>query len=197
MVTTRFSATRLMLLRPQPADFEPKKESRIMSFNVTPVSLSLLAFSAFGIVACTITSGTVDDTGIRNVDPTPVVDVDSGTDASTPDATTLTCEGNLQGTTISGATPIVSASCQACLDANCCSALTTCFNKTGIDSSVSGNCDEIKGCYDSCATSADPLNCPAGCDSGNPSISTEYAAVRSCGTTSCASECQGIQPARN
>lgn len=163
-----------------------------MSFKTISLSLAL---SALGVAACTITSGTVDDTGVRNQGPDiPTADsgdtdtdTDAGSDAAT-DSPILTCDANLQ--TVK---PIVSAACQACLDANCCTQLTTCFNKTGIDTSLSGDCNEIQGCYyNDCANSTDKPSCIAGCDSGNPAVSTEWSQVRSCGTTSCATECAGI-----
>ncbi len=160
-----------------------------MSFKTISLSIAL---SALGVAACTITSGTVDDTGVRNTGPD--IPVDSGdTDAGSDAAgdTNLACTTNPQAS--QGVTSIVSAGCQQCLDTNCCTQLTTCFAKTDFDHDLSGDCKELKECYDTtCATAPDKATCIAGCDSGNPGVTNEWAAVRSCGTSACATECAGI-----
>lgn len=145
-----------------------------MTLSAKWTSLSILAIAALGAVACTVTSGDVDDsTGGTGSD----TDVDSGdtnndTDASTadsgtdPDATATTCEDNQQSNAL------VSVECQACLEQNCCTELKGCFN-------LQPGSDDAGTAY---ATCNDYAACLANCSEQNP---TDDAAYEACVTDFC------------
>ena len=152
-------------------------------------SLSFLALSITGIAACTITSGTVDDTGLRDSGPDAVVELDA--------ATTPACPGNLQGAAADGGIAAVplgnSQTCQRCMEANCCSSLTSCFNKTAATAD-DGTCDDITACVENClrGVTSDKANCRSGCDTAFPRYEAEYKAIASCRNTSCSTLCPAL-----
>lgn len=172
-----------------------------MTLSAKWTSLSILAIAALGAVACTVTSGDVDDstggTG-SNTDVDSGDDTSNDTDASTTDSSVdpdaaATCEDNQQSNAL------VSLECQACLEQHCCTELKGCFN-------LQPGSDDAGTAY---ATCNDYAACLANCSEQNPSDDTAYQAcvtdfcvattsesvttafdgIVTCGGSSCATPC--------
>lgn len=122
---------------------------KLFSAKVTTVSFvaaAALGAAALAFAGCTVTGGTVDNDG------GPAVDTGS------PDAPVATCEGNKQ------AGSLVSAACQSCLNAKCCTELKGCFNATVIpDAGGTEDCNEFSKCISFCYEKAQPQACLEEC----------------------------------
>jgi hypothetical protein len=130
-----------------------------MTLSAKWTAVSFFALTALGgaslaFAGCTVTSspntgdagpGSSSGTSGSSGDP-----VDSGGDTSTP----VVCEGNKQV-----GRPIVSAACQAKLNAVCCTELKTCFDivPAADDAGAGGtdDCNKFSDCIDACTRKAD------------------------------------------
>ncbi|AKV01874.1 hypothetical protein AKJ09_08537 [Labilithrix luteola] len=141
-----------------------------MTLSAKWTSLSILAIAALGAVACTVTSGTVDDSNGGKGSNTDVDSgsetADSGTDSTTGDAAASSCEDNKQSNAL------VSMECQACLEQNCCTELKGCFN---IDPGTDDSGAPLVSCNDYAA-------CLSTCSEQNP---TDEAAYQKCVDDTC------------
>ncbi len=163
-----------------------------MNSSAKTTAISLLAAAALGaavFTGCTVTSGTVDDidggTQPNKEKDAGATDNDAG--ETKPDASAATCE------TKRTSEYIVSATCQACLDAKCCSQQKTCFDIAAPDESKV-NCNDYAACIDDCsgtATTEEELDaCYGDCDlTAADGVQTAYEAIVSCGVADCAAEC--------
>ncbi|HVJ93531.1 MAG TPA: hypothetical protein VM580_27205 [Labilithrix sp.] len=156
-------------------------------------AFSFLAATALGALlfaGCTVTSGTVDDTdgGTSNNNNNKQdggSSDDGGSDGGDIDAGPTCDNPNQQGY-------FISESCQACLEAKCCSQLTTCYGLPGDEANGKLDCNQYDECISDCGgKSGDELQaCYADCDSlAADGVQTAYEAIESCGETSCVSEC--------
>ena len=142
-------------------------------------ALSALAAGSFAFAGCTVTSGTPSD--IEG--GTPITSTDSGKETSTGDgAVAATCEGNKQ---TSG--DFINASCQAALNAECCTELKGCFNLVVTsDGGASDDCNTYVKCVDLAkkqATQADKEAAQKECDLGAPKeVQDAYDAIVKCAT---------------
>lgn len=133
------------------------------TFKMTSIAFFTVAMGvgavAFG--GCTVTSGTVNDDGGVGSSGTSGT---SGTGTSgtsgtsgTPTEAGATCEGNKQ------TVKIINDTCQACLNANCCTELKGCFNidtSTAADGGfVPDNCDKFTTCIANSKTEQDQQDC--------------------------------------
>ncbi len=166
-------------------------------------AVSCLAFTAalagsFAFGGCTVTSGTInDDGGVGNPRP------DSGTDSSTPDGDTDSAVANkCPSNTKQTIGPIVNATCQAALEDQCCTELTTCFNidPTTEDAGAEAlDCNKFAKCIDQCDVAedagtdagADKEACQSECAlAAPPSVVTAYDAIAACATAKANTACQ-------
>lgn len=170
-----------------------------MSSSAKITAATLLATAALGAAVfmggCTVTSDTVDDvdggqqTNDRDASP------DASADA-TPDASP-TCASNQTGEDIGN------AECQACLNANCCTQLTTCFSlspetdKLGcrdyrvcIEGGTDSEGNAVEGC-NAKATDEEAQACYATCDEfAATAVQAASEAIDACaGSTACAAVC--------
>lgn len=165
-----------------------------MNSSAKSTAVSFLAAAALGaaiFTGCTVTSGTVDDVdgGSSNQNNT-----DSGTqDASTEDVNTApVCESKQSGT-------LVNEECQACLDANCCTELKTCFDIPADENAGTVDCNDYATCIhdvrDECnakPTQQEIDDCFADCDlTAATGVQAAYEAIEECAVTSCSSVCSG------
>ena len=164
-----------------------------MNSSAKTTAISLLAAAALGaavFTGCTVTSGTVDDidggTQPNKEKDAGATDNDAGN--TTPDGGgTATCE------TKRTSEYIVSAACQACLDANCCAEQKTCFDIVAPDESKV-DCNDYAQCIDDCATKSETQEqldeCYADCDLIRADgVQTAYEAIESCAVKDCKAEC--------
>ncbi len=163
-----------------------------MKFSVKFTTVSFLAAAALGAGAlafggCTVTSGTVDEDGGPPVTPT---GGDSGSDA----APAATCEGNKQQG------DLVSAACQACLNAKCCTELKGCFNANITANQQGGTqtCQEYATCISTCitkSTASDQALCYEDCQAlAAQDIPSDYEAIITCAQQNgCETACN-LQP---
>lgn len=156
-------------------------------------AVAALGAGAFAFAGCSVTTGTVDDNGGNgsNLDSgtQPTEDGGSEVDAGDDDASTALCTDNQQVNK-----PIVSDTCQACLDQGCCTQLTGCFNiAVSEDAGVTPlNCDGYAECVAQCASESDPTACYEECDlATTQEIITAYDALVTCGASTCAADCGG------
>lgn len=162
-----------------------------MSAKWTTVSffaLSALAAGSFAFAGCTVTSGNPDDIegGTGNK---PAVDSSTG-DASKTDAGGAVCEGNKQ----TGG-DLVSASCQAKLNAVCCAELKGCFNLVvDADGGAADDCNKYATCVDFARkqpTEKERMDEQANCDLASPkSVQDAYGLIEACATNKANTECQ-------
>lgn len=143
---------------------------------VSFLALTAVATGSFAFAGCTATTGSPTDTEGGTGNPP----VDSGTKT---DSATATCEGNKQG---SG--DFINATCQAALNAECCTELKGCFNLV-IDQDAGGptdNCDTFVKCSDLCLKETDAtkqMACQNECNLSAPqSIQDAYDAITKCAT---------------
>lgn len=164
-----------------------------MNSSAKTTAISLLAAAALGaavFTGCTVTSGTDDDVdgGTQNNDKKDAGATDKDASTETDGGGTATCE------TKRTSEYIVSPTCQACLDAKCCSQQKTCFDIEAPADKSKVNCNDYAACIDDCgatATTEEELDaCYGDCDlTGADGVQTAYEAIVSCGVTDCAAEC--------
>ncbi len=162
-----------------------------MNSSAKKTTVSLLASVALGafVFACTTGSGTVDDTDGGTVVNRPA---DSGTNSDGGTTPTNACP------TYNGGFTIQNAQCQSCLETNCCSAISTCFDikSDSADAGTAGQagCDDYDTCVESCQSSGDETEqatCVAEiCDStAKTGVKEAYEAFQTCRQQSCDAVC--------
>jgi hypothetical protein len=152
-------------------------------------AVSIFALSALGVASltfggCTATSGTVnDDGGTGSSSGTSGTPTDSGADAA------AACPGNTKQKKI-----IISATCQAALDTQCCAELTACFGLAPVpdaDGGPADDCNTFADCIGLCSTQTDRAACENECNLGAPkAIQDAYDAITACATAKANSSCQ-------
>jgi hypothetical protein len=148
-----------------------------MNSSAKVAALSCLAAWALGIAvfsACTVTSGTVDNTD-GGFQPPATPSDSTGTSGSVPvdqpdGSTPATCNSGQDGGVI------LNANCQACLNAKCCTQLTNCFAITGLV-----GCQDYITCVNNCAVGDN--SCLDGCDTAtqDSGVVQAYNAISTCG----------------
>lgn len=174
-----------------------------MNSSAKLTAISFLAASALGAIiltACTVTSGTVDDTdggSQEDKDSGTGTTSDSGnttTDSGDTDAGTATCESKKRADLELIST---SAACQTCLAAKCCTQIQTCFAIPEDTANGKTECNAYSDCIRNCVE--DPENdtqekleacftdiCDGTAAEGVPAA---YINIEQCGNTSCNTEC--------
>lgn len=166
-----------------------------MNSNAKTTAISLLAVAAVGaavFMGCTVSSGTVDDTDGGNQ---PQRDGGSDEDTGTPDDTdggAAVCESKQEG-------KFINDTCQACVEAACCTELKTCFDLPADADNGKVDCNAYTECIDSVRDecSAKPTQeeideCFADCDlTAADGVQAAYDGIVSCAETNCATECGG------
>lgn len=127
-----------------------------LSRKFTTVSFLAVAATfagAFAFGGCTVTSGTVDNDGGPPVTPS------NGKDGGGDGSVAATCEGNKQKA------DLVSAECQACLNAQCCTELKGCYNMavTAADGGGSEDCNAFSECVSFCYQNGQDATCLEEC----------------------------------
>ncbi len=158
---------------------------------VSFLALTAVATGSFAFAGCTATTGTPSDTEGGTGNPP----VDSGT--KTDGAVAAKCEGNKQ----TGG-DLFSATCQAKLNAVCCTELKTCFDivPAADGGTTPDDCNKYSACIDSCTKKADGTpetdpakvdTCDTECDTlSEPAVVTAYEAIVKCATDKANAECQ-------
>jgi hypothetical protein len=144
----------------------------------TGVALGAAAWSG-----CTTGSSTLNDTDGGNQ---PVNNPDSGTPVD-PDtgAPAPTCT-----TARDPAKPIRNATCQTCLDRNCCPLQQKCFNIQGDTGAGTVGCGDYHECIDNCIDTDGGSTCEEDCDlTAAAGVIDAYGAIADCGNTNCVAEC--------
>jgi hypothetical protein len=161
-------------------------------WTVSFLAVSAVAAGTFAFAGCTVTSGTPDNTEGGSGNPTP----DAGAADATPAAV---CQGNKQ---TSG--DFVNATCQAKLNAVCCTELKTCFDivLTPDDAGAgTDDCNKYATCIDSCKKNPDGgvpetdttkiAACEKDCDAlTQNTVIQAYDAIVACASLKANAECQ-------
>lgn len=165
--------------------------------TVSFLAAMVVGSGAFAFAGCTVTSGNPDDGQGQNrpdsgssTSSSSTSSTSSSSSGGTDSSTPVACEGNAQTATI------VNATCQACLNAKCCTELKTCFNMP--KNSGGANCDEYAKCIDDCfsdkyPTDADKQKCATDfCIAAAPEFQQPYEAIIDCAerNNNCVTECQ-------
>ncbi|MCL2778832.1 MAG: hypothetical protein FWD73_12600 [Polyangiaceae bacterium] len=175
-----------------------------MNLNTKLTTFTALAIAALGTgvlaVGCSSSS---DDSGVV-VDQTPGDGTGDNTgtgDTGDTGNTSQTCD------VVNQANDIDSAECQVCLEANCCTELTGCFDmapavacdlgtaEDGTDLCATANCNDFTACEAKCPDADDPAACDLSCQEtvtnldGSMPIAEAYDAIVTCATTNCKDVC--------
>ncbi len=157
---------------------------------VSFLALTAVATGSFAFAGCSVTSSNPTDTEGGTGNPV----VDSGKVA-------VKCEGNKQ----TGG-DLFSASCQAKLNALCCTELKTCFDiaptaDAGADGGTTpDDCNKFSSCITDCKTKADGTPetdqaalsaCGDDCEAlSTPEVAKAYDAIVACATAKANADCQ-------
>jgi hypothetical protein len=126
--------------------------------------------------------------GRPNVDP-PIA-FDAGTSVPKDSGTTPPKDSGPVACTNTGQTSLFEpASCQTCLEQQCCTQLKSCFTLTAPATKL--NCNQYNDCLSECVNAADPNGCQAECNAtAQTGVTTAYSNIVSCAQSKCLTPCQ-------
>lgn len=158
------------------------------------IFLTLLAAGALGAVAiaCTVSSGTSDDTNggsssgqTSSGNSSGSTTTDGGSDADADTATT-TC------TQLTYGSKIDSDSCDSCLQQNCCEETAACWNNAAAVDSKLG-CEDYEASLNACDDNEDVEGCKdLTRKAAQEAIPAAYDAYLACRSTKCDSACETV-----
>ena len=162
-----------------------------MKLNIKWTALSFVACGtmAAGAFACSVSSGTVNDTDGGT----------SSTSSGSSSGSTTSSSGSSSGGTDSGPATCDNprqkdkfspAACQECLDGKCCTELKTCFNIVSPDGGTTIDCNAYTDCVADCENKDGGTSCIGLCKSAaEPGVVDGEQAIRTCAKTNCATAC--------